>query len=154
MLDVEVADEADVELDMENEDLEVYAGMPADDVDGMADGLAAARHDPAEVTGAESDRSDGEEEPMPCVPILDDAGQVRNPLNPAEIWGRLSLTKEGTPQECVSAYCRRHGCAIMKRTAVAPSMQQFLRWFALGQNLPPGRAAALQDRHKRLFMDA
>ena len=157
MLDVDIAGEADAELAMENEDLEAYAGMPADDVDGMADGLAAwdavARHDPAEVfgVGAESDRSDGEEEPR--LPILDN-GQVRNPENLAEIWGRLSITKEGTPQECVAAYCRRHGCSIMKRTRTAPSTQQFLRWFALGQNLPPGRAAALQDRHKRLLMDA
>jgi len=51
----------------------------------------------------------------------------------------------------MSVYCRRHGCAFMKRTRDALPVLTILRWFLAGQELPAGRAAALQNRHKVLM---
>ena len=65
--------------------------------------------------------------------------------------GRVSLIKEGTRQEAVSVYCRRHGCSFMKRCHEALSKQQLEMWFHLGQDIPKGRTAALQARHKALL---
>ena len=132
----------------------------------------AAEHDEAE--GNPSDPSDGEEEEeaieaanagVPVadpgdaagedleLPIVDARGSVRNPADENDIWGRISIVKEGTTQEAVSLYCRRHGCALMKSSSKAPPLPRMLRWFALGQDLPKIRAVAVQARHKHMFQE-
>ena len=79
-------------------------------------------------------------------------GQVLNPKKYQEICGSISIVKEGMPGEAMSVYCRRHGCAIVKRTRDAAPVPIILRWFLAGQELPAGRAAALQNRHKVLLL--
>ena len=59
--------------------------------------------------------------------------------------------KEGMPGEAMSVSCRRHGCAIVKRTRDAVLVPIILRWCLAGQELPAGRAAALQNRHTVLL---
>ena len=87
------------------------------------------------------------------LPIVDAQGSVRNPADENDIWGRISSVKQGTTQEAVSLYCRRHGCALMKSLSKAPPLPRMLRWFALGQDLPNIRAVAVQARHKHMFQE-
>lgn len=65
--------------------------------------------------------------------------------------GRVSVIKNGTPQEAVSVYCSRHQRSICKRIAVAPTTAEISQWFAQGEDIPRGKTSSLQGRHKRLF---
>ena len=113
----------------------------------------------AEGSMAETDDAADEGSGLPAVdegpglPRIDAQGSVLNPADDNDIWGRISIMKVGTPGEAVSLYCRRHGCALMRRTATAPSMNAMRRWFALGQDLPKTRDVAVQARHKRMLED-
>ena len=81
-------------------------------------------------------------------------GQVSNADRPQEIWGRITLVKQGTKQEAVSLYCRRHGCAILKRCHEVPALPALIAWFEDGQQLPNDRSAAAQTEHKRQLLVA
>lgn len=95
--------------------------------------------------------TDDEETLEEALPIVDMAGQVRNPKDASDVWGRISVVREGQPSEAVSIYCRRHGCSIMKRTKDAIAVERVLQWFLLGQSVPTDRSAAAQNHHKKLF---
>ena len=104
--------------------------------------------------GADTDlteESEGEEDPDAGLPILDMEGQVHNPGNYADIWGKISIIREGLPGEAMSVYCRRHGCSFVKSTKDAIATPDVLRWFLLGQDLPKDRSAATQRRQKLIL---
>ncbi len=50
-----------------------------------------------------------------------------------EIIGRVKMIREGLPTECVSVYCRLHGCTVpLKRTRQSPNIESLLGWFQAG----------------------
>ena len=131
---------------------ELVAHVPADDVEEMEEAIEAG--DGGAGSDMVSDRaSDDEEDDGERLPIYDDKGQVRNPDDASDIWGRIAVIREGQPSECVSVYCRRHGCSVLTRTKDALLVPQYLRWFQLGQDLPKDRSASAQHRHKKMLAD-
>ena len=162
-------DSADIDFDdaMQLADEEMYAegvgdsdgnddddNVPTSELEQMMNDLAAQRDDGEDAPGSSSDDEGDDDEPQlgRGLPSLDpDTGQVRSADNPAEQLGRISLIKEGTRQEAVSLYCRRHGCAMMRSVRAAPSTAELLQWFADGQQVPAERTAAAQSRHKAMF---
>ena len=106
---------------------------------------------------AESGSSAGEDDDRDhelLLPVLDaTSGQVTNPENAADIWGRISLVKQNTPQEAVSLYCRRHGCSIMRTSRTVPPTEHLLKWFLRGQDIDAGHTAANKSKHKAMFND-
>ena len=63
----------------------------------------------------------------------------------------VSIMKPGTNQEAVSVYCARHGCTLLKRVHAAPSHDQIRDWVIAGLDIPAGRQAGLQARHKDMW---
>lgn len=55
------------------------------------------------------------------------------------ILGRIKPMKENTPGECVSVYCRRHGCTKIVKARDAPHTENLMRWFEEGLAIPMGR---------------
>ena len=51
------------------------------------------------------------------------------PDSSAPILGRIKPVREGTKFECISVYCRRHGCSKMVRVLHMPSQAAILEWF-------------------------
>ena len=51
------------------------------------------------------------------------------PDSSAPILGRIKPVREGTTRECISVYCRRHGCSKMVRVQHMPSQAAILEWF-------------------------
>ena len=170
--DDEVSDKEDANLEFDPlQAFDACIAMEADAVasHGESADLGHISDDGAEDmdldvdANAGSDQGGGEEVPddnalggdtdEEVLPRLDISGQVHNPHNDAEILGRVSIVKEGTPSESVSLYCRRHGCAVMKRIADAPDTITILRWFKFGLNMPQGRDAGLVSRHKRALAE-
>ena len=90
-------------------------------------------------------------EPVEELPVMDDATGRVYTHDGSECIGRITVIKESTPQEAVSVYCRRHQCKIMKRSMVAPSREQIIRWLACGLDIPRGTNPGLVRRHKELF---
>ena len=161
--DVDVLDEGDVLAAFDEEIIKEAAaedeaedniGDPSEDEESDAGGVAEAGGPMAETDDAVDEGSGlPAVDEGPGLPHIDAQGSVLNPADEKDIWGRISIMKEGTPGEAVSLYCRRHGCALMRKTATAPSRSAMLRWFALGQDLPKTRDVAVQARHKRMFQD-
>ena len=67
------------------------------------------------------------------------------------VLGRIAEVHQEKPSPCISVYCRRHGCSFLRTSAQAPTEQEILRWFKVGEAIPIGRTAELQGRHKALF---
>ncbi len=92
------------------EDLEQILGEPSIDED-----LVGVEVDFADVVDeiSSSDEDDAPEAPaaVPFSRVRYDAltGKVTLRDDTSENLGRISLIKQGTPQEAVSVYCRRHG---------------------------------------------
>lgn len=59
--------------------------------------------------------------------------QVREGGPDGHIVGRISQLKVGTPQECISVYCRHHQCSKLVRITVAPHTDAMLQWLADGR---------------------
>ena len=63
--------------------------------------------------------------------------------------GTLTVMRAGTPQECLSVYCRLHQCKNCVTFRKLPSELALRRWFADGLAL--GRGEANQAQHKSHF---
>ena len=64
------------------------------------------------------------------------------PNSSAPIIGRIKPVREGTPSECISVYCRRHGCSKMVRVKHMPSQAAILNWFKICLDPGPKHKAA------------
>ena len=135
---------------VEDPEQELLESLGDEEAQEMEEGLEdEAAIDLGDDPAAHPPDDSGDEEGQ--LPVLDDKGQAHNPKKYPEIWGRISIVKEGMPGEAMSVYCRRHGCTIVTRARGAIPAPITLRWFLAGQELPAGRAAALQNRHKVLL---
>ena len=123
--------------------------MPADDLEEMEDAIEAGETGSGVVSDG---ASNGEESTGERLPIYHE-GMILNPDDADDIWGRISVVREGQPSEAVSVYCRRHGCSVLKRTKDALTIPEYLRCFQLGQDLPKDRSASMQHRHKKMLAD-
>lgn len=151
-LDAHINEDPELQEQQAGEDnLDELQGLiPAE---AMAEMVAEAAAEGVQPEASDDDDDDGEEEEGALLelPMMDANGQVRNPSDAEDIWGRISLIKEGTRQEAFSVYCRRHGCTIMRSVGKVPPQREMLKWFLEGQDIPRGREAALQRRHKTMF---
>ena len=130
-----------------------------------ADGLSDARSSCSELgaaLGPEASADHGaalqaadaaaQEALQAAQPALRHDAATGRVLGPGNVYvGRISVIRQGTRQEAVSIYCSRHGCTICKRISVTPSNAEILKWLAQGEEIPAGRTASLQGRHKKLF---
>ena len=121
----------------------------------MLSELLKGMHDASGCSSSESSASepaDGlEQGPVqgPVARYNPQTGQVTSSMNPTEIWGRVTVVREGQPSEALSCYCRAHGCSILRRTRDAPDWPDILNWFTFGQTVPAGRTPTLRLRHER-----
>ena len=83
------------------------------------------------------------------MPLNDtDTHQVRDSINPSEVFGRIVAVRENTPQECITVYCRLHQCKKMISLRPAPSSVQMRRWFQAGIGLTRGKAGQREHLEK------
>lgn len=127
----------------------------ASDGEGEEDHSSAEDEDDGEDPDEDDDDCDDGDDP-------DDDGVWWDPVT-TQVWtrppgkegrriiGRISPWKQNTPQECVSVYCRLHGCSLCHRVEQFPSQASVLAWFADGLAMPPGRDPVSQRRHKGKF---
>ena len=163
LFDHEISEDPELQLRDDHDDNDDDERCP-DEFDGLVPGdvieemeLDLWSHAAADDAGPLSDSDDDGQPEGAGAPAEEWAflevttGQVRNPSNHNEGWGRISMIKEGTAQEAVSVYCRRHGCAILRGVHRSPPTADILRWFAQGQAVERGRSSALQAKHKAMF---
>jgi hypothetical protein len=139
-----------------SEALAASSRLPADDGVGssVAEGVARlndfAGLGVAEDVAADWREAADEAEAMLRLPFFNTTTCAVHDGGPDGIkLGRMKPMKEGTPGECMTVYCRRHGCSKIIRTAELPERDRILRWFAEGRAIKFG--AEGKHEHMRAF---
>ena len=91
------------------------------------------------------------EPPPPLPQVFHDrkTGKIHDHLG--NYVGRVSLWKIGTPAECMSLYCSRHGCTMSKSVrTLQVGHDEIMRWFQEGMLIPKGKGSS-QSLHKSKF---
>jgi hypothetical protein len=76
------------------------------------------------------------------MPVYDgETHQVHSARHPQIILGRIKPVHPGSAKECISVYCRRHGCTPpLTRSSQGMSLVRMVEWFRDGEDIEFGKA--------------